>query len=262
MDEVLAVGDIGFQKKCLGKMGDVASKGKNVLFVSHNIEAISKLCTTGIQFTAGQISRQGHIKIVIDNYLSSLLTTTGDSSGYYLRDSNKKVSMIDISKVRLSQDGISKCIFDLNNPLTVDIQYNINSPIEGAYLAFQVRTMLGLPIFTSTNIDTARIDSDNIDDKSLLSSPHVGTARVSIPSQVLNVGEYEMHVSVFALGRGLIDLMTDIYFSVYDSGSFSSRPFNTARQGVVLQKLDWDVTVCNHLPGELGAFDCLPTKAV
>jgi len=71
VDEVLAVGDAEFQKKCLGKMGDVAHEGRTVLFVSHNMAAIQKLCTQGILLDKGQIVEQGNIHQVIDAYIAS-----------------------------------------------------------------------------------------------------------------------------------------------------------------------------------------------
>ena len=60
VDEVLAVGDVAFQRKCLGKMEDVAGHGRTVLFVSHNMQAVSTLCTRAVELSAGQIvnSRQ------------------------------------------------------------------------------------------------------------------------------------------------------------------------------------------------------------
>ena len=70
VDEVLAVGDVEFQKKCVGKMNEVSkSQGRTILFVSHNMEAISKLCTHGILFEAGRIRTVGKVKNVVSAYL-------------------------------------------------------------------------------------------------------------------------------------------------------------------------------------------------
>lgn len=69
VDEVLAVGDAEFQKKCLGKMGDVAGEGRTVLFVSHNMGAIQTLCKTGICLENGGIKSMGDIETVIEDYL-------------------------------------------------------------------------------------------------------------------------------------------------------------------------------------------------
>ena len=71
VDEVLAVGDSAFQKKCLGKMEDVGNDGRTILFVSHNMSTIQKLCSTGLFLQSGEILFQGEIKKTIDLYLDS-----------------------------------------------------------------------------------------------------------------------------------------------------------------------------------------------
>jgi lipopolysaccharide transport system ATP-binding protein len=69
VDEVLAVGDVEFQQKCLGKMRDSSNeKGRTVLFVSHNMESIKQLCSRGIYLANGQLQSIGDIKFIIDNY--------------------------------------------------------------------------------------------------------------------------------------------------------------------------------------------------
>jgi lipopolysaccharide transport system ATP-binding protein len=79
VDEVLAVGDAAFQKKCLGKMGDVAKEGRTVLFVSHNMAAVSNLCSRAYLLDQGQIILSGSSHQVIDRYIQSLdtLATSG-----------------------------------------------------------------------------------------------------------------------------------------------------------------------------------------
>jgi lipopolysaccharide transport system ATP-binding protein len=70
VDEVLAVGDAEFQKKCLGKMGDVAKEGRTVLFVSHNMTTVQNLCTRGILLESGKLTLTGSVQTVIEYYLS------------------------------------------------------------------------------------------------------------------------------------------------------------------------------------------------
>jgi lipopolysaccharide transport system ATP-binding protein len=70
VDEVLAVGDAAFQKKCLGKMGEVAKRGRTVLFVSHNMAAMSRLCTTGVWLRDGRVEASGAAADIVNRYLS------------------------------------------------------------------------------------------------------------------------------------------------------------------------------------------------
>ena len=72
VDEVLAVGDSSFQKKCLGKMGSVAGEGRTVLFVSHNMDAIQRLCTHGVLLENGQLTAYGEVAAVVQSYLGSM----------------------------------------------------------------------------------------------------------------------------------------------------------------------------------------------
>ena len=76
VDEVLAVGDIRFQKKCLGKMGEVARAGRTVLYVAHNMPAISRLCQRAILMGNGRVVQDGPVHEVISTYLNSGLGTS------------------------------------------------------------------------------------------------------------------------------------------------------------------------------------------
>jgi ABC-type polysaccharide/polyol phosphate transport system ATPase subunit len=84
VDEVLAVGDAEFQKKCLGKMGEVAGRGRTVLLVSHNIGSVTNLCKTGILLKAGAIISQGAIAEVTDNYQRSVTRQSGSERGSFM----------------------------------------------------------------------------------------------------------------------------------------------------------------------------------
>lgn len=91
VDEILAVGDASFQKKCLGKLETFSQYGRTVLFVSHNMAALSRLCTHGIQFDGGRIKHVGSIDKIIENYLSEsragteVLLSSASSKGKNVR---------------------------------------------------------------------------------------------------------------------------------------------------------------------------------
>ncbi|HRJ30864.1 MAG TPA: polysaccharide ABC transporter ATP-binding protein [Cyclobacteriaceae bacterium] len=78
VDEVLAVGDLGFQRKCLSKMGEVAEDGRTILFVSHNIAAVQALCTHGLMLHNGQVVYQGLVSETTRHYLAEFESETGD----------------------------------------------------------------------------------------------------------------------------------------------------------------------------------------
>ena len=151
IDEVLAVGDAEFQKKCLGKLGDVSKgEGRTVLFVSHNMAAIQKLCRTGIFLKNGLLHNHDSIVPIIDDYLKSGLKS---SSSERLNLNN----LTDDQKECGYSEEIS--IEDLyNNPLEqipvgkywqVRIKFRINKRLEHFIIAIGCNTAGGTPIFTT-----------------------------------------------------------------------------------------------------------------
>ena len=100
VDEVLAVGDAAFQKKCLGKMGDVAESGRTVLFVSHNMAAIQVLCSRALLFDNGCLAREGTSADVVSYYLRSQLLTEGSSARY----TNEHFELLDVDIVGPEDD--------------------------------------------------------------------------------------------------------------------------------------------------------------
>lgn len=134
VDEVLAVGDASFRKKCLGKMHDVANEGRTVIFVSHNMRAITSLCNRAIRMHAGQIVDEGNPAAVVDRYLSS-----GDIkeniSEWSIRSapSNEFVSLLRVAV---------KCIADPTSDITMadDFQISIDylNRIAGSHLAISL----------------------------------------------------------------------------------------------------------------------------
>jgi lipopolysaccharide transport system ATP-binding protein len=86
VDEVLAVGDQEFQRKCLGKMHDVAAAGRTVLFVSHQLESVTRLCTSALQLDAGRVGFLGDVQGAVDGYLSSGSSEGGHASATTERD--------------------------------------------------------------------------------------------------------------------------------------------------------------------------------
>ena len=114
VDEVLAVGDAQFQKKCLGKMADVAKGGRTVLFVSHNITAIKALCTAGIYLQNGKIASLGPMQNVVDKYIS------GESLSSR-KDINETKDGFTIEYVEFTDNGIAGN-FDIDKELTFTIK--------------------------------------------------------------------------------------------------------------------------------------------
>jgi len=200
------------------------------------MEAIRNLCDDGILIHKGSVEYSGDIESTINRYMSQISTNVNK---IYSRDGSKPSTPLDILRVELFNENGLSTKFDLSKPIKVRICYKNNGDMNNLYLGLQVRTISGQPIFTSTNIDCFDY-TDHGNEKNLTQGE--GEALVTIPPFLLNTDHYELHVSSFSPGWGLIDLKTGIYFEVYDNGSFASKPFNSKRQGLILRKIPWIVS--------------------
>jgi lipopolysaccharide transport system ATP-binding protein len=161
VDEVLAVGDAEFQKKCLGKMKDVAKCGRTVLFVSHNMGAMLKLCTRGIFLSNGSVACDGYIEDTVAFYNEVGAHRSAKAKGIepnVLYQSNLDVPIEDdfvIAKVELL-DNESRPIVTIStwDSFTIRIHYSVFRRVERGSVVFQISGMDGTPLmYLSTQPD-------------------------------------------------------------------------------------------------------------
>ena len=133
VDEVLAVGDAQFQKKCLGKMEDVSKNGRTVLFVSHQMGSISQLCNSAILLDKGSISKHGNTSEVIKFYLSDQNQQKG-----YVNQSNNKINFLKCLDIQ-NVDNDSVVIFPYDECVVLNIELEINECTKGLCLAFGIQ---------------------------------------------------------------------------------------------------------------------------
>jgi ABC-2 type transport system ATP-binding protein/lipopolysaccharide transport system ATP-binding protein len=180
VDEVLAVGDADFQRRCLGKMSEVEQSGRTVLFVSHNLEALSRLCPTALWLERGQIRRIGAARDVIDEYTrSSSGETTGASTFEIRQDASAQV----VSLAVLDDEGVAHSVLNPWTALTIEVQLVVNEP-----------TPLDMAVLVSTSGGTNLVD-EALRDRSLSGLFERGRYRVrcSLPP-ILTSGEYTASV--------------------------------------------------------------------
>ncbi|MFZ1729590.1 MAG: ABC transporter ATP-binding protein [Bacteroidota bacterium] len=118
VDEVLAVGDIEFQKKCIGKMEDVTNEGRTVIFVSHNMSSIQRICKRGVLIDKGRVASQGEIVDVVREYLSSSTSTK------YINNLNSESIKIVSAEIHMDDVRFQSAIIvavRIKSPLTVDV---------------------------------------------------------------------------------------------------------------------------------------------
>jgi lipopolysaccharide transport system ATP-binding protein len=146
VDEVLAVGDAEFQKKCLGRMQDVSvNDGRTVLFVSHNMASMQKLCTKGILMSNGRLAYAGIMGDVIDEYLLKGFSTINEST--YEVDTDK---LAGIFKIQLTdEEGNKLNEVPVGKKWVVKVFYQVNEPVENFITALGIINQLEVPINTS-----------------------------------------------------------------------------------------------------------------
>ena len=138
VDEVLAVGDAEFQKKCLGKMGDVANEGRTVLFVSHNMASIQQLCGRCVLLANGQFAFNGTPDETINYYLTNLKTSSDIESGFELTPT------VVFKRMYLIQNGLlCNEIANTGLPITVHIEFEILEPTKDLLIGFEIFTSQG-----------------------------------------------------------------------------------------------------------------------
>jgi lipopolysaccharide transport system ATP-binding protein len=137
VDEVLAVGDAEFQKKCLGKMGEVSKgEGRTVLFVSHNLDAVKKLCNKGLLLHQGQLIFDGSIDATLDSYLLNYSSNQKQSELHYEVDESKEAQIL---KVALKdKDGNGVVEYFSNQEIYVHITLKNTLLNNGARLNFSI----------------------------------------------------------------------------------------------------------------------------
>jgi lipopolysaccharide transport system ATP-binding protein len=152
VDEVLAVGDAQFQKKCLGKMESVGREGRTIIFVSHNMEAIKSICSVGLLFKNGELLLQGNVGIVHKKYINMFYNGTS-SSTWILNQENDEVTSI-LQQVSVLDATLNVCSsFKNTDEIIFEFSYK-QAPSDIIYrLVFTVVDAYGKLIFTSSNHD-------------------------------------------------------------------------------------------------------------
>jgi lipopolysaccharide transport system ATP-binding protein len=240
VDEVLAVGDAAFQRKCLGKMGDATSEGRTVLFVSHNMSVVNRLCDRGIWMDAGRVAADGPMEDVVRQYLGS-----SDASNAGFEASELETApgneLIRLRGVRVKDhEGRSASSVDGRYPVFVEIEYVIlrASPVR---TSFRLATAEGVIIFTSTDDD----DEGRFRRKR---DPGEYVSRCEIPPRLLKRGMHFVTVmSDISMVRVNFHLENVVRFSV----DVVEGMFEDNRQGVVSPAFSWDVEKVSDLDGDV-----------
>ncbi len=230
VDEVLAVGDATFQKKCLGKIGDVASQeGRTVLFVSHNMGVISQLCSRALWVDAGYVKRDDLPSDVIESYLS--IGTRTKSEWYRPNTLSKTDSYLKTVRI-LNLENLPTSVIEFRQSCKIEIQYCIEKPTRDLAILCQLLNAQGISVFTTWDTDTTSWGGQTREVGDFKSVCH-------IPDSLLKPGFYWLTIGILVPNVMQIEYHTDLVgFEVSAAGY----PFNLDRLGVIMPLIDWKVT--------------------
>ncbi len=229
IDEVLAVGDVSFQRRCLGKMDEVSRSGRTVMFVSHNMGAIHALCPRCMLIEEGRLAMFGETEEVISAYLAGAREMDGHAE---LEPEEGPAALQSVSV--LDPAGVCTSALDVRRPVTVRIRYRIDEPIRGLISSFNVYSRYGSKVFTSRN-EAMETTHDGC------AAPGSWEATAEIPAHLLAPGVYYLSVGLHIPRVHTYDVRNNILgFTVIESGS-SEYEWAGQDLGVVLVEPRWSV---------------------
>lgn len=211
VDEVLAVGDAAFQKKCLGKMGDVAREGRTVLFVSHNMDAVVALTRKCLWLTHGEILRMGETTDVVESYMAQIMQNQVSDGWLDLRDTERKKDseLIRFVWIKIHDgNGEQKNIFYEGEPIILEIGMQVKKEIENLQFGCSVKdAKIDHPLFTiASQITKTKL------------FPGVFSAKVRIDPNPLRKGIYSFVLKAFVNDVRHDNIKPEFQLSVISSG--------------------------------------------
>lgn len=223
VDEVLAVGDTQFQKKCLGKMSEVSKQGRTVLFVSHNMGAISQMCDKCILLDHGEMIAASTTDSVIKKYLSS--------GNKYLK--NMKInsnSAINFNKIKTTNgQGINSDVYFTDDVVKIYIDIRSKISLQNSVFSIVVKNSYQTKVFT-----------EEFDLSSIVGSNKLRLC-LKIPDHFLVPDDYTVDFYVHIPNELIIASLTDIsLFKIVDNGTKFSK-YGNQNYGVVLTSFKWDI---------------------
>jgi lipopolysaccharide transport system ATP-binding protein len=231
VDEVLAVGDLVFQKKCLGKMNEVAKQGRTVLFVSHDLSAINALCNRAILLHEGALVMDGPTSEVTTYYVDKAnqlysAITWGDFDHAQSTD-------VQLRSASVNQRGMETRAIDCRAPFTFRFEYEMSVALPNARFVILVRNARGDVVFGTS-------DHDLMNDASANRGTGRFVSQVTVPAGLLKVGGYYGTVSAEIKNERVVFAVDDVFeFEVFESGD-DTLAERHKRAGLIAPVLKWE----------------------
>jgi len=230
VDEVLAVGDAEFQKKCIGKMSEVAKEGRTVLFVSHNMAAVEALCQTGLLLERGQVVLRDTARAVIAAYLSSSQISSAKVDLMAYAEASDAV----LRRLRLlNQKGEETSQFRPDEPIIFEVTLRLPSDVKDPQLGIAVNNWRMDRIVTlSTKLHGFTIPAQS----------GLMTVRCQMPPIMLAVGTYYLRL-VYGTQNVDLEVIDNVTaFEIVPADIYGTGRLPNAQQGVVYVRAEWSAT--------------------
>jgi lipopolysaccharide transport system ATP-binding protein len=236
VDEVLAVGDAEFQRKCLGKMSDVAQEGRTVLFVSHNMSAILRLTEQAIVLEKGKLVLQAPTAQAVDYYMSSGFSDVGER---VWQPDEVPLDSAPFTPLALRvKDRQGRVVDTLRStePITIEVEYKLSNSITGLRVGIYLLTLRGEYVFTSFDID----QPEKFEQYSIRPGGHY-LSRCTIPADFLNDGRYVLAInaSTYRMKRYFQD--DHVLAITVDGTGAPGKQWPEPRLGPVRPRLEWQI---------------------
>jgi lipopolysaccharide transport system ATP-binding protein len=230
IDEVLAVGDAKFQKKCLGKMREVTGEGRTLLFVTHQMGMVAQLCSKALILEQGSLTRIGDTEPVIASYLKGLSETPNQR---FVRPLSKITGKrMYVAEVTTRDTGLQESFeFGHKDPIAIELQCVVNEYRSDVCLGFAIKDRLGRKVFTS---------QIELDHHGLVSGVRRVVAQAVIPAEFLTPGEYFVTAALHVANVEVLDEVEEICrFTIRDTGSDLAM-YEGADYGCVFARCQWE----------------------
>lgn len=231
IDEVLAVGDANFQRKCMGRMKEVGNQGRTIVFVSHNMTAINSLCPKTIHINDGYVEEYGDTAQVVQNYLK---TSQMGSDGLYEKDPETLAGNAIIFRVAVSNfQGKEGASIELTEEFLVEICYELREPLSGLSVGLQVMAEDGYTSIYSLS------DPELEPSRLLQREPGQYRSILRFPRCALNTGAYYLRVGISSR-FSIYSVVENLRFEVIDSVGIIQMLGQSRKPSISALQLTWD----------------------
>jgi lipopolysaccharide transport system ATP-binding protein len=238
VDEVLAVGDAEFQRKCLGKMSDVAQQGRTVLFVSHNMSAVLRLTAEAMVIEKGCVALRAPTPEAVDFYLSRGFAEQGQRTWDADEVPVEAAPFCPVSVRICNPQGKVADVLRAAEPATVEVEYRLSAPITGLRVGIYLMSTRGEYVFTSFDTD----EPERYDRYAVRPAGHY-ISRCTLPADLLNEGRFVIGInaSSFRVKRYFYDEQA-LTFTV-DAAGAAGMQWPEPRLGPLRPRFDWQIEV-------------------